>query len=77
MRQARFDWLTWMGACLNISLSCYISTHALLFLYRDGKDDYVFVGDNGSLSVWYNRGNTDDNMAIDGLRFADIAGGQV
>lgn len=42
----------------------------------DGKADYVFIGDHGSLNVWYNRGNTDDSMAIDGVRFADITGGQ-
>ncbi|XWX00175.1 hypothetical protein V2A60_008195 [Cordyceps javanica] len=42
----------------------------------DGKDDYVVVGDHGSLSVWYNRGTVDDSMAIDGLRFADISGSQ-
>ncbi|OAA72425.1 lipolytic protein G-D-S-L family [Cordyceps fumosorosea ARSEF 2679] len=40
----------------------------------DGKDDYVVIGDNGALSVWYTRGTTDDSMAIDGLRFADITG---
>lgn len=40
----------------------------------DGKDDYVYIGEHGALSVWYNRGSTDDSMAIDGLRFADIDG---
>ncbi|OAA69170.1 lipolytic protein G-D-S-L family [Akanthomyces lecanii RCEF 1005] len=52
------------------------NTTRLADMDGDGKDDYVFVGDNGSLSVWYNRGTTDDSMAIDGLRFADITGGQ-
>ncbi|KAH7303224.1 hypothetical protein B0I35DRAFT_498648 [Stachybotrys elegans] len=40
----------------------------------DGRDDYVHVGDNGQLSVWYNRGTTEDTLAIDGIRFADIDG---
>nr|UMZ45332.1 hypothetical protein [Paramyrothecium sp.] len=40
----------------------------------DGKDDYVHVGANGALSVWYNRGSTSDYMTIDNLRFADIDG---
>ncbi|KAH7006558.1 SGNH hydrolase-type esterase domain-containing protein [Fusarium venenatum] len=40
----------------------------------DGKDDYVYVGEKGALSLWYNRGDIDDSMAIDGLRFADIDG---
>ena len=40
----------------------------------DGKDDYIYVGDNGALSVWYNRGTTDDGMTMDGLHFADIDG---
>ncbi|KAJ3497498.1 hypothetical protein NLG97_g1847 [Lecanicillium saksenae] len=36
----------------------------------DGKDDYVHVGAEGALSVWYNHGTIDDSMGIDGLRFA-------
>jgi hypothetical protein len=40
----------------------------------DGKDDYVYIGDNGSLSVWYNRGSTSDHMRLDGIHFADIDG---
>jgi len=40
----------------------------------DGKDDYVHVGDNGAISVWYNGGNTTDYMSIDGIRFADMDG---
>ncbi|KAF5019289.1 hypothetical protein F66182_8707 [Fusarium sp. NRRL 66182] len=40
----------------------------------DGKDDYVYVGENGALTLWYNRGSIDDSMVIDGLRFADIDG---
>ncbi|EGX89576.1 lipolytic protein G-D-S-L family [Cordyceps militaris CM01] len=52
------------------------STLRLADMDGDGKDDYVFIGDNGSLSVWYNRGTIDDSMAIDGLRFADITGSQ-
>lgn len=40
----------------------------------DGKDDYVHIGDNGSLRVWYNRGSTDDHMRLDEIRFADIDG---
>jgi hypothetical protein len=40
----------------------------------DGKDDYVFVGDNGALYVWYNRGETDDWMAKDNVHFADMDG---
>lgn len=66
-----------MGACLDFLLRCYISADFFFRATRDGKDDYVFVGANGSLSVWYNRGITDDSMAIDGLRLADITGGQV
>lgn len=41
---------------------------------RDGKDDYVYVDEDGGLTLWYNRGETDDSMTIDGLRFADIDG---
>jgi hypothetical protein len=48
------------------------STISLADMDGDGKDDYVYVGKNGALSVWYNRGTTDDSMTIDGLRFADI-----
>lgn len=40
----------------------------------DGKDDYVYVDEDGGLTLWYNRGETDDSMTIDGLRFADIDG---
>ncbi|UZP45216.1 hypothetical protein NXS19_013028 [Fusarium pseudograminearum] len=50
------------------------STIRLADMDGDGKDDYVYVGDHGALSVWYNRGTTDDSMAIDGLRFADMDG---
>ncbi|KAI8721439.1 SGNH-hydro domain-containing protein [Fusarium sp. LHS14.1] len=50
------------------------STIRLADMNGDGKDDYVYVGKNGALSVWYNRGTTDDSMTIDGLRFADIDG---
>ncbi|KAL0929864.1 uncharacterized protein CTRU02_215073 [Colletotrichum truncatum] len=50
------------------------STIRLADMDGDGKDDYVYVGDNGALSVWYNRGRTADHMSIDGLRFADIDG---
>ncbi|KAJ4208903.1 hypothetical protein NW759_013504 [Fusarium solani] len=50
------------------------STISLADMDGDGKDDYVYVGKNGALSVWYNRGTTDDSMTIDGLRFADIDG---
>ncbi|KAJ4199065.1 hypothetical protein NW767_008648 [Fusarium falciforme] len=50
------------------------STIRLADMDGDGKDDYVYVGKNGALSVWYNRGTTDDSMTIDGLRFADIDG---
>ncbi|KAH6949082.1 SGNH hydrolase-type esterase domain-containing protein, partial [Fusarium avenaceum] len=50
------------------------STIRLADMDGDGKDDYVYIGEHGALSVWYNRGSTDDSMAIDGLRFADIDG---
>ncbi|KAM0360431.1 hypothetical protein ACHAP4_002508 [Fusarium culmorum] len=50
------------------------STIRLADMDGDGKDDYVYVGDHGALSVWYNRGTTDDSMAIDGLRFAGMDG---
>lgn len=40
----------------------------------DGKADYVHVGVNGTLSVWYNRGSADTTVTMDGLRFADIDG---
>ncbi|KAM0426176.1 hypothetical protein ACHAPT_008521 [Fusarium lateritium] len=40
----------------------------------DGKDDYAYIGENGSVQLWYNRGETDDNLVIDGLRFADVDG---
>lgn len=40
----------------------------------DGDDDYVHIGDNGSLRVWYNRGSTADHLRIHGLRFADVDG---
>ncbi|KAJ3565378.1 hypothetical protein NPX13_g7525 [Xylaria arbuscula] len=50
------------------------STIRLADMDGDGKDDYVYVGKNGALSLWYNRGTTADSMAIDGIRFADIDG---
>ncbi|KAF4990980.1 hypothetical protein FDECE_14187 [Fusarium decemcellulare] len=50
------------------------STIRLADMDGDGKDDYVYIGDHGALSVWYNRGTTDDSTVIDGLRFADIDG---
>lgn len=50
------------------------STIRLADMDGDGKDDYVYVGGNGALSVWYNRGTTADHITIDGLRFADIDG---
>jgi GDSL-like lipase/acylhydrolase family protein/VCBS repeat protein len=40
----------------------------------DGKDDYVYIDQDGALWIWYNRGTVDDTMAIDGIRFADIDG---
>lgn len=40
----------------------------------DGDDDYVYIGDNGSLRVWYNRGSTDDSLRIHGIHFADVDG---
>ncbi|KAL6354196.1 hypothetical protein LRP88_12530 [Fusarium phalaenopsidis] len=40
----------------------------------DGKADYAYVDDNGGLQVWYNRGECDDSMVIDGIRFADVDG---
>lgn len=43
----------------------------------DGRDDYVHIGDQGSLNVWYNRGITDDSMGIDGLRFARLGQNKV
>ena len=44
---------------------------------RDGKDDYVYVGDNGALYLWYNRGTTDDGMTKDTLQFFDFNGDHV
>lgn len=40
----------------------------------DGKDDYVLIGDEGSLWVWENQADADTSMTIDGVRFADIDG---
>ncbi|KAL2212798.1 hypothetical protein CC79DRAFT_1267941 [Sarocladium strictum] len=40
----------------------------------DGKDDYVHVDEKGAISIWYNRGITEDHMQIDNIRFADIDG---
>ncbi|TIC96910.1 hypothetical protein CH35J_007763 [Colletotrichum higginsianum] len=40
----------------------------------DGKDDYAYIDDNGAIWLWYNRGDADTSMAIDGIRFADIDG---
>ncbi|KAK7955848.1 carbohydrate esterase family 3 protein [Apiospora aurea] len=50
------------------------STIRLADMDGDGKDDYVHVGDNGAISVWYNRGTTADHLTIDEIRFADIDG---
>ena len=42
---------------------------------RDGRDDYVYVDENGALWFWWNSGEeADTTMAMDGLRFADIDG---
>ncbi|KAI3557278.1 hypothetical protein CABS03_11863 [Colletotrichum abscissum] len=40
----------------------------------DGKDDYAYIDDNGAIWLWYNQGDADTSMAIDGIRFADIDG---
>lgn len=32
--------------------------------HRDRKDDYIFVGENGALYVWYNRGTIRDFHAV-------------
>jgi hypothetical protein len=31
----------------------------------DGKDDYVHVNSSGAISIWHNRGITEDHMQID------------
>ncbi|KAH7313967.1 hypothetical protein B0I35DRAFT_452195 [Stachybotrys elegans] len=50
------------------------STIRLADMDGDGKDDYVFIGDNVSLRVLYNRGDTNDNLRVDGIHFADMDG---
>ncbi|KAK7422803.1 hypothetical protein QQX98_001364 [Neonectria punicea] len=40
----------------------------------DGKADYAHIDKNGAVNLWYNRGTTENYMAIDGVRFADIDG---
>jgi hypothetical protein len=40
----------------------------------DGKSDYVHVNESGAISIWYNRGVTQDHMQLDGIHFADIDG---
>ncbi|KAK1523960.1 uncharacterized protein CCOS01_09047 [Colletotrichum costaricense] len=40
----------------------------------DGKDDYAYIDDNGAIWLWYNQGDADTSMVIDGIRFADIDG---
>lgn len=41
---------------------------------RDVKDGYAHIGENGAIFLWYNRGATDDGMAMDGLHLADVDG---
>jgi hypothetical protein len=40
----------------------------------DGRVDYIHVGDNAAISVWYNLNTADTTMTMDGLRFADVDG---
>lgn len=70
-------WLIWTGELARNEVHFLLITWLDIYTYgssSDGKDDYVYVDENGALFLWYNRGEADTTMAIDGLRFADIDG---
>ncbi|KAH8671546.1 hypothetical protein BX600DRAFT_496225 [Xylariales sp. PMI_506] len=50
------------------------SSIRLADLDGDGKDDYAYIDQNGTIWLWWNEGDANSTTALDGVRFADING---